>query len=691
MMTQAQQPFDNSPRVELPIAALLHYFYRQLFWVMLVGSLFAILAVGHMILNHRYDVTMALRYDLAQSEKPLLMNIESELRVLQSRDSVQKLRDALYQPAWVEVPFSTRIDYVLSRLSGVTTPPPSLLLKSFQYNARPHAVLEVTYRGKNRFVVLDDRAKRFQGEVGRKLITPRFEMQIDAIGGAVGSVFMIKPISKQALFQRLERQFKVQAFNAQSGFSKRPSDVIEMHFSTHNPAWGIAALHVVRDMYQRALRQRLNDPLNVRKELLAKRLQAEIKEFTNYQNQSKNLLASYGITKFDSAANLAVRGLAELSDAIIEATNDKFIAQEQFTSEHPSILAITQRLKFLEEKRNQLQNQRARLPIQEAHYLVLEQKAQSVKKRMDVTAQALARMQLRMEQAENGIQMLAAPYAQVTLKKSTLLKRALVGAFLGVVLSIICLGLLFIYRYIRRHFYYMFASKLHLPILAELKIPGSFYVGKSADMVIKRLMRMQRAFSESSQNMRYLLEMPNANLLFISHLVGAKDAALIALSSAIYLARHHDKRVCLVDADLSHAHCSRYLRLQPKYGLADVLLKKASMDKALREIQAGKLDMIAASCVPMNAALLQHDKAFEDLLRQLRERYDYVIVNMPAVASWKDWYVASDIKPTVILHTLLGQKPDEWASHLMRLPASLRAKSLLLFSQRHNWLWRVLG
>ena len=108
-----------------------------------------------------------------------------------------------------------------------------------------------------------------------------------------------------------------------------------------------------------------------------------------------------------------------------------------------------------------------------------------------------------------------------------------------------------------------------------------------------------------------------------------------AVNLAVLIARQRE-RVLLVDADLRRPALHLALDLPREPGLADVLAGTVSIDDALRVDVLPGLDVLPAGPVVDSPSDLLTSRTMEDLLKDLDERYNYVIIDSPPILAVTD-------------------------------------------------------
>lgn len=102
------------------------------------------------------------------------------------------------------------------------------------------------------------------------------------------------------------------------------------------------------------------------------------------------------------------------------------------------------------------------------------------------------------------------------------------------------------------------------------------------------------------------------------------------------------KKVLLLDADMRESsYVGRYLVRQKIYGLSEYLSGQCGIGNVLYTTNYTGVDMIFAGPASPNPSELLEQEIFGELLRIMRERYDYVLVDTPPVGLLTDAAVAA--------------------------------------------------
>lgn len=91
------------------------------------------------------------------------------------------------------------------------------------------------------------------------------------------------------------------------------------------------------------------------------------------------------------------------------------------------------------------------------------------------------------------------------------------------------------------------------------------------------------------------------------------------------------ERVLLIDCDLRKSRVHRYLGLERKNGLSNVICGYLGLDDAIKKNVRPNLDCITAGEIPPNPAELLDSDEFVKIINELKKRYDYIFIDTPPI------------------------------------------------------------
>ena len=100
-------------------------------------------------------------------------------------------------------------------------------------------------------------------------------------------------------------------------------------------------------------------------------------------------------------------------------------------------------------------------------------------------------------------------------------------------------------------------------------------------------------------------------------------------------------KVILLDCDLRKARVHRYLKVDRKEGVTNILCGFCKFEDAVRKNVRENMDVLTAGEIPLNPAELLENSAFSDLLNKLKTEYDYIFIDTPPVTIVTDAVIIS--------------------------------------------------
>lgn len=88
-------------------------------------------------------------------------------------------------------------------------------------------------------------------------------------------------------------------------------------------------------------------------------------------------------------------------------------------------------------------------------------------------------------------------------------------------------------------------------------------------------------------------------------------------------------KVLLMDCDLRKSRTHRYLQIEKKDGVSNVLCGFTEFDRAVKKNVRENLDCLTSGEIPPNPAELLGTEEFEKLIDEVSEKYDYVFIDTP--------------------------------------------------------------
>lgn len=233
----------------------------------------------------------------------------------------------------------------------------------------------------------------------------------------------------------------------------------------------------------------------------------------------------------------------------------------------------------------------------------------------------------------------------------------LLGLLVGLAIpSLACLGILFLDT--RVHSRKDFEDIVSVPYLGEIpqdKEAGKLNEQESPFLLAKeqRDSTVSEAFRILRTNMAFMArkDLPQQVIIFTSLNEGAGKTFISKnLGMSLVLAK---KKVILIDMDIRRGTLSRQLHLH-KTGLTNYLADATLSAEDIIQHQDG-FDIIAAGAIAPNPAELLMDERLDNLVTELRRRYDYIVVDSVPVGIIADATISNRIADLTVFVARAGK------------------------------------
>jgi capsular exopolysaccharide synthesis family protein len=153
------------------------------------------------------------------------------------------------------------------------------------------------------------------------------------------------------------------------------------------------------------------------------------------------------------------------------------------------------------------------------------------------------------------------------------------------------------------------------------------------------------------KNKRHLVHM-------VTSALAQEGKTITSLNLALGFAELVTRRTVVVEADLRRPQFARLLGLRHEPGLAEVLLDGAAASDVAQPLGRTRLDVIVAGRPTADRAFqLLSAPAVADLIKNLRRRYDHVIIDTPPVLLTADAGIVGALSDEVLLVARLNATP----------------------------------
>ncbi|WP_350345133.1 CpsD/CapB family tyrosine-protein kinase [Proteinivorax tanatarense] len=137
-----------------------------------------------------------------------------------------------------------------------------------------------------------------------------------------------------------------------------------------------------------------------------------------------------------------------------------------------------------------------------------------------------------------------------------------------------------------------------------------------------------------------------------------------------------EEKVVIVDADLRKPRIHKIFKAINSSGVTNILVNDLDYKKDVIVTEVDNLDLITAGTTPPNPSEILSSQKMKNFIRQLKEDYDYVIIDTPPSAIVTDAAILSQNADGVLLVCASGQVAIDGAQKAKELLTNVNANIL---------------
>lgn len=183
------------------------------------------------------------------------------------------------------------------------------------------------------------------------------------------------------------------------------------------------------------------------------------------------------------------------------------------------------------------------------------------------------------------------------------------------------------------------------------------------------------AFRKLRTNLRFLSVDSPPRLIVVTSSVPNEGKTVTAINVALALAEA-DHNVLLIDGDMRRPSVSRNLDMVNAVGFSTVLSSAAPLDDVLQASKFPRLTVLAAGAIPPNPSELLGSLAAKNLLAEVRERFDYVIIDTPPLLAVTDGAILAAEADGALLLVHTGSTKRDQLAHSVEILRDVGASLL---------------
>lgn len=174
------------------------------------------------------------------------------------------------------------------------------------------------------------------------------------------------------------------------------------------------------------------------------------------------------------------------------------------------------------------------------------------------------------------------------------------------------------------------------------------------------------AFRKLRTNLQFLSVDNPPRLIAVTSSTPNEGKSTTSINIALALAEA-GHGVLLIDGDMRRPSLARYLDVVGSVGFSTLLSGAASLDDVLQETKYPRLTVLASGAIPPNPSELLGSMTAKKVLKDLREQFDFVIIDTPPVLAVTDGAILAAESDGTILLVRADETKREQLAHGIRI------------------------
>lgn len=499
----------------------------------------------------------------------------------------------------------------------------------------------------NKYAIHDYKTEQLlkEGELNRVLRDGPWNISVSGNINS-GQQFILQKNSLPVAMSNILKNFDAQEKGKGTG-------ILELTYQGENPVNIPNLLNTVLNIYKQQDINRSVTDKDQQVAFLEKQLPELKEDLNNSERQFNQFRKKYGTVDVKGESELYLKQSMELEIQKVQLQQKQAELGAQYTAEHPAMQAISAQLTTLNTKISEVNNKVKQLP--EIQRLYLQYYRDVEIKNQLYTGLLTTYQSLNIAKAgELGkvsiVDYAVEPVKPVKPRKLIILVLSIfVGGFIGILIALVRN---FLHSGIRN--IEPITTKHTLRNLGKVNQYDSLnknskqYAHPLAILESSALpIEQMRKIATSIQYAAQLSGQPVVQMLGTTKNIGTST---LTANLAIILAQMNLK-VILIDSDLRQGQLKDYFNIETTIGLSDYLNGTAALGSIITPTQQAKLDLISNGKEEINPVSLLSKPEMARLLEQLKDTYDFILVDGTAILDVSDSQILANLINTNILVT----------------------------------------
>ena len=188
---------------------------------------------------------------------------------------------------------------------------------------------------------------------------------------------------------------------------------------------------------------------------------------------------------------------------------------------------------------------------------------------------------------------------------------------------------------------------------------------------------VREAYKAMRTNVNFsIADEKNSHVLLVTSSLQSEGKSTTSINLARSYAENNDNKVLLIDCDLRKPKLARLLELSAPAGLSNVLVTPELLDQAVIPTGVDNLDILLSGDIPPNPSELLGSLRMQQLIEDMREKYNYIIIDTPPINMVTDAMVLAPCTDGVLVVVRSGVSERGPVAHAVAQLEYAQAKIL---------------
>ena len=188
---------------------------------------------------------------------------------------------------------------------------------------------------------------------------------------------------------------------------------------------------------------------------------------------------------------------------------------------------------------------------------------------------------------------------------------------------------------------------------------GGIIVGDESKAIVAE------GYNRLKDNVLYLNADGNKKVIQVESAVKAEGKTTVICNLAVALGLT-EKKVVLVDLDFRRPRAHRLFKVEKEIGIAEYVLDKVDLDGITKKTSYKNVDLITRGDDIHNSSLVLVSDKFKNLIKTLRDKYDYVLLDCPPVLQVSDYMHITEVSDGVLFVVAYAQTTKTQVSEAIK-------------------------